>query len=99
MRTIDRVVKGSTKAGQALISRALEDIGYNLHEVYGSFSRDKYNAWSSCIELMHKLNGSNFAICSKNTFGFTCSFVYYEEGEHVLVYCTKDHTYKIYTQR
>ena len=100
MRKIDRVLKGSTKAGQDIIARAMNDIGYDLQDVYSSFSRDKYNHWSDCIALKNSLCGSNFSICSKNTYGFTCSFEAWENGiEHYLVFCTKDHTYKVYTDR
>lgn len=68
------IIKAETKKGQSMIERANNCEGYSLHDVYGSFSRAKENAWEYCLNLCHKENGYNFHIISFNTFGFSVAW-------------------------
>ena len=67
-------IKASTKRGQDMLNRANYFDGYTLHDVYGSYSVAKENAYNYCRELCYKENGSNFHITSHNTFGFSVAW-------------------------
>lgn len=100
MRAINKYLKASTKAGQNIIERGMRDIGYDLHDVYTAFSYDKYKAWSDCIALKNSMmDSTGFGICSKNSFGFTCSWNATIDLERVLIYCTPSNTYCVYLDR
>ena len=100
MRRIDKYVKGSTKRGQRLIESGSQRIGYRLSQVYSSWSSEKESHFDSCFETYAKMDDSEaFGICSKNTYGFTCSWVATLNGENVMIFCTKDHTYCIYLDK
>ena len=68
------LVKGSTVKGQNLLASADNNLGYDLWEVYGRFSRAKVNALEWCKEKCHNTNGYGFRIISKNSFSFSVAW-------------------------
>lgn len=68
-------IKSTTARGQALLDRAYTYEGYTLHEVYGSFSYAKAQAYKHCLDMCCAENGRNYHICSHNTFGFSVAWV------------------------
>lgn len=100
MRNITKYVKGSTKLGQRLVASGSCWIGGTLRQVYDKWSSDKEYHYNNCYEMYAKMNNSEaFGICSKNTYGFTCSWVATLHGENVMIFCTKDNTYCIYLDK
>jgi hypothetical protein len=95
-----RELKASNKNGQIIIARARFNEGYDLLDVYGSFSREKKNAYDWCYEQYQKTEErENFHICSHNTFGFTVAWRGVLNGENILRYETKDNSYLVYMDR
>lgn len=82
-------VKATTKKGEYLIWRAKQNIGYDLDDVYSSYSSAKHNAWMFWWKFVHDNNMRNFHICSKNCMTFSLSF---EDDSHVYV-ITRHHNY------
>lgn len=68
------IIKATTKKGQTMINNAKYYDGYTLRDVYGSFSVDKERAYNWCLAQCAKENGTNFHICSHNTFSFTVAW-------------------------
>ena len=100
MRTIDKYVKGSTAQGQRLVESGSQWIGDYLYQVYNKWSSEKQRQFDSCYETYAKMDNSvAFGICSKNTYGFTCSWVATLNDENVMIFCTKSHTYCIYLDK
>ena len=69
-----KTIKATTKRGQALIESAKRYEGYNLRDVYSSYSYAKRNAWEWCYNQYIKDNGTNFHICSHNSQTFTVAW-------------------------
>lgn len=93
-------LKASTKRGQDIISRGSHYIGERLGQVYDSWSYAKQSAYDRCFhEYAETENSSSFSICSKNTFGFTCSWLGTKDGENILRYETKDNSYLVWLDR
>lgn len=68
------IIKTTTKRGQNMLDRSNNWEGYNLREVYSSFSFAKERAWDYCRTLCRKEGGRNFRIISHNTFGFSVAW-------------------------
>ena len=68
------IIKGTTKKGNDMLKRASYNEGYYLHEVYGSSSTAKNNAWDYCRQKCFTENGENFRIISHNTFSFSVAW-------------------------
>ena len=80
-------IKGTTKKGQTMMASAKHFEGYTLADVYGNYSPAKYHAWVYCLDKCQVENGSNFHICSHNTFGFS---VAWETAEGVRIETSKN---------
>lgn len=66
----------------------------SIYDAYERPSIHKVNAYEKCLADYFTLNGSGFRICSKNTFGFTCAFLFNDDdGTTKMYYATKDNTY------
>lgn len=92
------IIKGNTKKGIAMVKSANTYQGYNLHDVYGTFSAAKYNAWDYCHNKCTAENGQGFHISSHNTFGFSVAWAICspENGDIVAVRVeTPQNSYKI----
>lgn len=68
------IIKSSTKKGQDMIASAKRFDGVTLHDVYGSYSAAKFNAFVDCVDKCMAEGGHNFHICSHNTFGFSVAW-------------------------
>ena len=67
-----------------------------LSDAYKRPSEAKIRAYEWCMNDYKRLNGTDFRICSKNTFGFTCAFLFndpYAGSALSLYYATKDNLY------
>ena len=90
------LLKGSSKKGADILSRADNNIGTELLDAYHSVSEDKHRAYASCYSRYCDDNASfNFHICSKNTFQFTVAWNYINEltGELMTHFETANHIY------
>ena len=58
----------------------------SLHDVYGSFSRAKAEAWKYCEELMQRFDGYGLRVISSNGWMFTAGFMFEEDGKQMFMY-------------
>lgn len=68
------IIKGTTKKGQAMLQTACNNQGRELWQVYDAYSRAKQNALNWCKEQCIAENGTDFHICSHNTFGYSVAW-------------------------
>ena len=100
MRKITQYVKGSTAKGRRLIESGSRNIGTELRHIYGRYSQSMVNAWEDCWKTYREMEDSTaWSICSKNSYGFTCSWCAKLNGEEVMIFCTPSNTYCIYLDR
>lgn len=71
-----KIIKGSTKTGQALLARASRFEGTDLDDVYGRYSSAKASAMRDCKAWCDAVNGKNFRIISHNGWGFSVAWEY-----------------------
>ena len=71
-----KFIKGSTKTGQALLSRARYNQGTELSDIYGRYSSAKAAAMRDCKARYQAINGQNFRIISHNGWGFSVAWEY-----------------------
>lgn len=89
-----KILKGSTKAGENIISRGEQWIGNTLGQVYDSWSATKQEEFDKCYEkYLSTPEHSAWGICSKNTYQFTVSWVGLYNGENALFYETACNSY------
>lgn len=81
--TMCKCVANMTKKQQKMLWRVGHSENETLYDVYKTFSQEKYLAYERCKGEMYRKNGFNFRITSKNTFLFTCGFLYYDENKHL----------------
>ena len=55
----------------------------SLYDVYKSFSDYKRRAYDYCVYEMHRKDGFNFRITSRNCSFFSCGFLYYDDDKHL----------------
>lgn len=67
-------IKASTKKGQDMLYRARQNKGFCLAQAYKTYSNAKLKAWQDCYDKCDIENGTNFHICSCNTFGFSVAW-------------------------
>ena len=69
------LLTAKTKAGQNLINKASSNIGFNLWDVYSSFSYAKEQAYKHCLQKYFDTERClNFRIISANTFQFSVAW-------------------------
>lgn len=68
------IIKGSTKKGQTMLRTACNNEGVNLWEVYDAYSLAKKNSFDWCKAQCMAENGTDFHICSHNTFGYSVAW-------------------------
>lgn len=92
-----KIIKGSTKTGQALLSRARHYQGTELSDIYGRYSSAKASAMRDCKAWCNATNGKNFRIISHNGWGFSVAWEYVndETGEIMTRIETPSSTYII----
>ena len=71
-----KIIKDSTKTGQALLSRARHYQGTELSDIYGRYSSAKASAMRDCKARCNATNGKNFRIISHNGWGFSVAWEY-----------------------
>lgn len=67
-----------TKKQHQMMWQVTHSSNESLHDVYKTFSQDKYIAYERCKGEMYRKEGFNFRITSANTFAFACGFLYYD---------------------
>lgn len=67
-------INANTKKGQNLLTTAVNYEGITLDDVYGKASFQKELAWRECFYKCHAEHGTNFHICSHNTFQFSVAW-------------------------
>ena len=87
METIKTSANKGTKRYEQLKAMAGYNIGFNLWDVYGSYSGEKARAWQWCFDKCNNMNGYGFHITSKNTFGFS---VAWETETHIFIETPKN---------
>ena len=92
-------VKRSTKRGQVLFERGLNNEGTELSDVYGRYSQAKQNAIEWCRKQCEMNNGTDFHICSHNSNVFSIAFRYFIDNEPVMRIETASNTYIIWLDR
>ena len=93
-------LNASSYKGKQIIEKASNIDGYNLRDVYTTYSIAKDYAFAWCYNQYLKTdNHTRFIICSHNTFGFTCSWLGEIDGERILRYETKDNSYIVYLDK
>lgn len=84
-----------TKTTSKQIKNAYESFkrssAYSLHDVYGSYSQAKENAYNYCRNLCRQYDGTSFAIIGANTMTFSAGFIGTVDGEECFVYITKSY--------
>ena len=60
----------------------------SLYDAYGSFSKDKADAWKYCERLKEKKNGKGLKVIGKNGWFFSAGFTYEEDGKPMFMYIT-----------
>lgn len=63
----------------------------DLHQVYGKFSNEKYQAFLECLCWKKDYNGYDGRITSANSWQFSYAFKYWKDGKEWLFYITKNH--------
>lgn len=69
-----RVVKFESSLGRRLVNTGENWEGKFLHQVYDTYSKSKEIAWNECYQKYIVENGTDFGICSHNSFSFTVSW-------------------------
>jgi hypothetical protein len=65
---------------------------YSLDDAYGSYSKDKRDAWHYCERLMDEYSGYGLKVISANGWMFTAGFMFCgEEGQLMFMYITKNY--------
>lgn len=67
-------IKPTTKKAEQMRARAKHYDGYELRDVYESYSDAKASAYKWCFDQCCREGGWNFHITSHNTFGFTVAW-------------------------
>lgn len=67
-------VKKETKKGRSMIAQSKRIIGYELSDVYKSYSLAKKQAYWQCKRLCGREGGYNFRIISKNCNFFSVAW-------------------------
>ena len=93
-------LNASSYKGKQIIEKASNIDGYNLRDVYTTWSAEKERAYNWCYDqYLQTENSEAFSICSHNIFGFACSWVGTKDGENILRYETKDNSYLVWLDR
>lgn len=83
-----------TKKEQQMFENYINSNATYLHDVYGTFSREKEKAYEECRQDMIAHNGSNPRIPTSSTFQFSYAYQYKgENGETRLRYHTASSVY------
>ena len=91
---MEKILKGSTKAGQSLIDRARYYQGFYITDVYDRPSIKKENAWQYCYKKFQDTeNRDYFRICSHSCQNFSVAWNGKYNGERALFYMTRDNSY------
>lgn len=64
---------------------------YSLRDKYGSYSKEKEDAWKYCENLMAQFDGWGLKVISANGWMFTAGFMFEEDGKTMFMYISKHH--------
>lgn len=91
---MSRILKASNKNGASMLRRASVNEGFELSDVYGSYSPAKAYSWRECYnKYCHTTNAYDFHICSHNTFSYCVSWSGIYEGERAVFVETPNNSY------
>ena len=95
-----REFKASTKKGQDLIKMGSSCCWGSLYNLYDHWSSAKEQAFNWCYDQYLKdYHSSDFGIGNANTFGFTASWLFEEDGENAMRIETKNNSYIVWLDR
>lgn len=93
-------LNASSYKGKQIVERASHVEGYELRDVYNTWSIAKEHAFEWCYNQYIKTeNHARFLICSHNSQAFTCAWFGEKDGERILRYETKDNSYIVYLDK
>lgn len=70
----------NTKKGQSLIAQSKNNIGYELSDIYKTYSLAKKQAYWQCRRLCEREGGTSFRIISKNCNCFSVAWNVFYNG-------------------
>lgn len=68
-----KLLSNSAK-GKMLFERANNNEGYDLYDIYETFSELKRTAWRKCLNKCLNEDGRHFRIISHNRYGFSVAW-------------------------
>lgn len=68
------IVTTATAKGRNLFDRANCKEGYDLYDIYTTYSQEKYKAWRKCLNKCLDEDGRHFRIISHNSYGFSVAW-------------------------
>lgn len=63
-----------TAKGKMLFDRANCNEGYDLYDIYTTFSQEKTQAWRKCLNKCLDEDGRHFRIIAHNRYGFSVAW-------------------------
>ena len=89
-----KVLSEYSKAGKTIIDRASRCEGHDLRQVYDKWSDAKQTAYNEVFDMyLNSPHATAFGICSKNSFGFSVSWV----SDYGIHFITKNYEYIVLT--
>lgn len=67
----------------------------DLRQIYGRYSRAKYEAFKKCQNIQTQLNGEGARFCGHNCDKYSFAFTCHINGVKYLIYFTSQNIYKI----
>lgn len=88
------IFKASTRRGQRVLSMAQTYQGFELEDVYSSYSSAKFRAWDWCYSKYCLTDDAdNFHISSHNSMCFTVAWNGLWNGKQAVFVETRDNSY------
>ena len=92
--------KMSSSKGNELYNKVRNNEGWNLSQIYGSYSAEKARAFDRCEKMfLESENSYNFRIISHNTFQFSVAWNDYIGDEEILRIETANNSYLVWLDR
>lgn len=93
---MSKIYHENSYMGKKLIAIGSHWIGNTLNQIYDHWSQAKENAYNQCYnKYLATPEHDAWGICSKNTFGFTVSWVGKYGDTDALFVETKDNSYVV----
>ena len=82
-----------TRNEQSLYRNYCRATAKHLTDVYKSYSKEKFDAFKSCVKRCVRYGGYDARICTANGFMFTYAFKYMKDGAERMCYITRNNMY------